>query len=179
MTELYIAYGSNLNKRQMRVRCQYARPLGKFMLTDARLVFRGVLDVEYWPGEKVPCALWSVNKSDIAALDRYEGVSGGLYYKERGIVIKYLGKPRNTLMYLMRSEGIFPPSQQYVNTIRKGYKDFGLDKTKLNEAIARSFLSKSPDAQTRSRRQRQKQSNLSLVAKPEIPDVSLSQGEAR
>ena len=74
MAKLYIAFGSNLSKRQMRQRCPTARPLGKFMLTEARLVFRGVADLEYAPGETVPCGLWSLYASDERALDGYEGV---------------------------------------------------------------------------------------------------------
>jgi AIG2-like family len=167
MTKLYIAYGSNLNKRQMRQRCPTARPLGKFYLTDAKLVFRGAADVEYSPGDKVPCALWSINQADELALDRYEGPG---YYKETGVVIQYCGRPRNTLMYLMRSsDGIMPPSQHYADVIRRGYEDFGLDQKYLDAAIKHSWEEKSPDNEARSRRARQKESVLhkQLVKMPE------------
>lgn len=154
MTKLYIAYGSNLCKRQMRMRCPTARPLGKFYLTDAKLVFRGAADVVYSPGDKVACGLWAINKADEDALDRYEG---GGYYKETGVVLKYCGRPRSTLMYLMRdTKGIFPPSEFYASTIRKGYKDFGLDEKLLNAAIKQAFEEKRPSAETKARRERQK-----------------------
>jgi hypothetical protein len=167
MTKLYISYGSNLNKRQMRQRCSTARPLGKFYLTDAKLVFRGAADVEYSPGDKVPCGLWAINQADEAALDRYEGAG---YYKETGVVIEYCGRPRNTLMYLMRSsDGIMPPSQHYADIIRRGYKDFELDEKFLNTAIKQSWDEKRPDVETQARRERQKDTQLhkQLVKMPE------------
>ena len=155
MPKLYVAYGSNLHKQSMRRRCPYSKPLGKFYLTDARLVFRGVADVEYSLGDKVPCALWSINRSDEHALDQYEGVSSGMYYKEEGIVLKFAGRPQNALIYLMRSDGIYPPSEHYANIIRKGYQDFKLDESYLDAAIERAFLYKTPDEQTVERRERQ------------------------
>jgi hypothetical protein len=157
MTRLYIAYGSNLNKRAMRIRCPAAKSVGKFMLTNARLVFRGVADVEYSPTDKVPCGLWEINRADERTLDTYEGVGSGFYYKEEGIALKFRGERRNALIYLMCSEGVYPPSQGYVDVIRQGYRDFGMDEQYLDQAIARSFLKKEPDEQTMARRERQRQ----------------------
>lgn len=171
---LYCAYGANLCKRAMRIRCSDARPIGKFMLTNAKLVFRGAADVEYCPGSEVPCGLWMISESDERSLDRCEGVrhndpGAGVYYKETGIVLRYQGKPRNALIYLMNSEGIYPPTEFYVETIRKGYRDFGLDEAYLDNAIKESFLLKDPDDQTRSRRERQLSSSHQrrLVEMPE------------
>lgn len=168
MTKLYVAYGSNLSKRQMRMRCPTARPLGKFMLTSARLIFRGVADLEYAPGETTPCGLWSINQADERALDAYEGVGGRFYFKSEEIVLKWAGRARSALIYLMRSDGVYPPSQHYADLLRQGYKDFGLDVRYLDRAIARSF-EKDPDEQTRARRLRQKEDprQQQLVAMPE------------
>lgn len=169
MSRLYVAYGSNLHKASMQRRCPTAKPLGKFYLTDARLVFRGVADVEYSLGDKVPCALWSVNQADERALDQYEGVSSGMYYKEEGITLKFAGRAQNALIYLMRSEGVYPPSQHYANVIRKGYEDFKLDESYLDAAIERAFAYKRPDEQTIVRRERQLETKRQarLVQMPE------------
>ena len=157
MGKLYIAYGSNLCKRQMRMRCPGARPVGKFVLTKAKLVFRGVADVEYDPNSSVPCGLWMITGEDERKLDSYEGVNSGTYYKEESIVLRYQGKPQNALIYLMNSgEEIHPPSAHYVETIRKGYKDFGLDETYLDAAIRHSFEAKQLGPQTTRRRERQR-----------------------
>lgn len=179
MTELYISFGSNLNKRQMRLRCATARPLGKFILTNARLVFRGVADVEYEPGGHVPCGLWAINRADERALDAYEGVSLGLYFKSRDIVLKYCGRRRPALIYLMNSEGVYPPTQHYVDIIRRGYKDFDLDEAYLDAAIERSFEEKSPDEQILARRARQRQ-NRNTAQLVEMPmSVAMRRMEAR
>lgn len=169
MSRLYVAYGSNLCKSAMMARCPTAKPLGKFWLTNAKLVFRGVADVEYHPEDRVPCGLWNINQADERALDHYEGVAGGLYYKEEGIILKYAGRPQNALIYLMKSDGIYPPSQGYVDTIRRGYKDFKLDQSYLDAAIKRSFNEKDPDEQTTERRARQKadRRQARLVKMPE------------
>ncbi len=41
MKKLYIAYGSNMNMQQMAMRCPKATPLGKYILEDYKLEFRG------------------------------------------------------------------------------------------------------------------------------------------
>lgn len=160
MSKLYIAFGSNLYKKQMRMRCPTARPLGKFMLTSARLVFRGVADLEFAPGEKTPCGLWAVNKDDERELDIYEGVGAGVYFKTEQIKLEYAGRRQPALIYLMNSDGIYPPSQTYADTIRKGYRDFNLDERYLDAAIARSFNEKNPDEETMNRRVRQQSGTL-------------------
>lgn len=74
----YIAYGSNLNTRQMRMRCPSARIIGTAEIPDYELLFKGsqigsYLTIEQKAGAKVPVAAWSVTAEDEAALDRYEG----------------------------------------------------------------------------------------------------------
>ena len=59
----YIAYGSNLNVRQMRMRCPSARIIGTSVLKDYELLFKGsktgsYLTVEKKPGGTVPVAVW-------------------------------------------------------------------------------------------------------------------------
>lgn len=74
----YIAYGSNLNVRQMRMRCPSARIIGTADLKNYELLFKGsktgaYLTVEKKPGGTVPVAVWEVTAQDEKALDRYEG----------------------------------------------------------------------------------------------------------
>lgn len=149
MNTLYIAFGSNLCKRQMRRRCFSARPLGKFYLTSARLVFRGVADLEYDANSRVPCGLWSITSADEAALDRCEGVARGTYFKSWDVVLRYQGEPRHALLYLMRSERVLPPKPHYIDTIRQGYRDFGLDQSYLDDAIEYSMQNKTDSNQRR------------------------------
>ena len=81
----YIAYGSNLNVRQMRMRCPTARIIGTSVLKDYELLFKGsktgsYLTVEKKPGSTVPVAVWAVAENDEKALDRYEGFPN-FYYR--------------------------------------------------------------------------------------------------
>lgn len=81
----YIAYGSNLNIRQMKFRCPTARIIGTATLPDYELLFKGsktgsYLTVEPKKGKSVPVAVWETTEADEAALDRYEGFPT-FYYK--------------------------------------------------------------------------------------------------
>ncbi len=170
MTKLYIAFGGNVNKRQMRMRCPTARPLGKFIMRDARLVFRVWADLELKPGAEVPCALWQINDADERALDAYEGVRLARGYYKEYIMLRYAGRPRKAMLYLMYSgEGIAPPSQAYFDTIRDGYQDFGMDKKYLNAALKHAWDEKAHTEITRGRRTRQKDGGVhrAIVTMPE------------
>ena len=86
MKRYYIAYGSNLNIRQMRMRCPHARVIGTAVIKDYGLLFKGsrtgaYLTIEPKEGSEVPVAVWEVTESDEAALDRYEGYPV-FYYKK-------------------------------------------------------------------------------------------------
>lgn len=76
----YIAYGSNLNIRQMKMRCPSARIIGTAEIPDYELLFKGsrtgsYLTVEPKTGENVPVAVWETTEEDEAALDHYEGAT--------------------------------------------------------------------------------------------------------
>jgi gamma-glutamylcyclotransferase (GGCT)/AIG2-like uncharacterized protein YtfP len=134
----YLAYGSNLNIEQMKHRCPKAEPIGNTVLRDARLIFREVADVEYHKGSTVPCGVWRITPECERVLDRYEGVSGGLYRKEYiRIQIVENGKTirGRALIYQMNRSWYAMPHEHYVGIIRKGYRDFQLDRDILEFAI--------------------------------------------
>ena len=83
----YLAYGSNLNVRQMRMRCPTARMIGTATIEDYRLMFKGsktgsYLTIEPEEGCSVPVGVWEVTARDELALDRYEGYPTFYYKKE-------------------------------------------------------------------------------------------------
>lgn len=141
----YFAYGSNLNKAQMAVRCPNATPVGKIVVQNTRLVFRGVADIETKKGASVQGAIWKITRKCEAALDRYEGVRSGLYRKEY-IKIRVVDKnggvhDGDALVYIMTSTNTAPPSDFYLDVIRRGYADFGLDVAQLNAiALAHGYV---------------------------------------
>lgn len=142
----YIAYGSNLNIQQMRMRCPKARIVGTSVIKNYQLLFKGsktgsYLTIEPNIGAKVPVAVWKITASDERNLDRYEGYPNFYYKTEMTLDIKDIrtGKIRklNAFVYIMHEErklGI--PSGFYVRTCLEGYKSFGFDEKYLYDAIA-------------------------------------------
>lgn len=149
-TKLYFAYGSNLNIDQMARRCPDADPICQLMLKDWKLVFRGVADVVPFAGATVGGGLWRISAADEAKLDLYEGVRGGLYRKVY-LPIRFEGLLTTMLMYVMNSDGIYPPSQGYLDGIREGYKHFQLDERLLDVAVTESWDDKRPSRMERER----------------------------
>ena len=141
----YIAYGSNLNIPQMRMRCTGARIIGTSVIEDYQLLFKGsktgsYLTIEPMEGAEVPIVIWEVTETDEKALDRYEGYPNFYYKKEMTLDIKGIrtGKVRrrDAFVYIMHEErelGI--PSWYYVNTCLDGYRAFGFDEKYLFDAI--------------------------------------------
>jgi len=142
--KLYFAYGSNLHKRQMKWRCPKAVAVGAFFLDDAKLVFRGVADVVYSKGSRVPGGLWLITDECEASLDRYEGVAGGMYRKVEVQLTEPIRGHDTIMFYVMNSEGIMPPSMGYLATIREGYRNFGLKQKPLRDAVEASHDEKNP-----------------------------------
>ena len=144
----YIAYGSNLNVRQMRMRCPGARIIGTSEIKDYRLLFKGsmtgsYLTVEQEDGATVPVAVWSVTEEDEQALDRYEGCPNFYYKKEMTLPIKGIrtGKirKRKVFVYIMHEERSFGiPTSFYMRTCVDGYRYFGFNINALMEAYSYS-----------------------------------------
>lgn len=139
----YIAYGSNLDKTQMAMRCPESKPIARGWLKNYRLVFQGnkygahanvIPDQE----EDTPVAIWEISKRDEANLDMYEGVAGGYYTKEY-MTIKVNGEQKKGLIYIMTPHGFGTPAQRYFETIRKGYADFNLPVRKLQQGLQYSI----------------------------------------
>lgn len=138
MKRLYIAYGSNLHKEQMAFRCPDAKPVCTSTLHDYRLVFQGYpygahANVIPEKGQEVPVAIWEISAKDEAALDRYEGVSGGYYTKEY-MKVEVNGEMKEALVYIMTPHDFGIPHDRYLEIIAQGYEDFNLDARVLNEA---------------------------------------------
>ena len=144
--KLYFAYGSNLHKRQMRVRCPAAKPVCAFRLDDAKLVFRGVADVIYCEGAFVDGAMWLITDACEARLDRYEGISNGMYRKVECKLSEPIAGHDTFMLYVMNSDGIMPPSVHYLETIREGYRNFGLIQKPLDDAVEASHDNLAPSS---------------------------------
>ena len=131
---LYLAYGSNLNKKQMSRRCPNAKPVGSVILKGFKLEFRRVATIKHTKknDDKLGCGLWEITKKCENSLDIYEGFPH-VYSKK---IIK-LDDGREAMTYIMNNGEISPPSFKYFNTIREGFKDFDLPKNLLLADICR------------------------------------------
>ena len=140
----YIAYGSNLNIPQMRMRCPGATILGTADLKGWELLFRGsktgsYLTIEEKEGGSVPVVIWEVTQSDEAALDRYEGFPS--FYYKRNIRLRYKGIRSGRLRqvvafaYIMHEDRpIGIPTDFYMRVCLEGYDAFRFDKKILLDA---------------------------------------------
>lgn len=127
----YIAYGSNLNKRQMKHRCPDAVPVGSATIPDYELVFRGVATIEPKSGASVQCGIWKISAEDEKSLDRYEGFPR--LYGKQFFWVPVNGKMVRAMAYIM-TEGVHRKRQPYTDyliTIMEGYEDFELDEKPL------------------------------------------------
>lgn len=141
----YIAYGSNLNIEQMKMRCPNARLIGTAAIKDYHLLFKGsktgsYLTIEPKAGASVPVAVWEVTEACELSLDRYEGYPAFYYKKDMTLDIRGIktGKirRRTAFVYIMHEErelGI--PSHYYVKTCINGYRSFGFDEKHIFDAI--------------------------------------------
>ena len=103
---LYFAYGSNMDVDAMARRCPRSKALGLARLERHRLAVmrEGWLTAVRNPSSAVHGVLWDLALSDIAALDRHESLSQGLYTKETQPVIAERG-PRRAIVYFGANAG--------------------------------------------------------------------------
>ena len=171
---LYWAYGSNLNVRQMARRCPDARKVKSLPVYGAKMVFRGVADVQITdnPADVALGGLWRITRRCEDALDRYEGVKSGLYTKEYFYIRDKSRHYHKVLYYKMASDGIFPPDEIYLNCIVQGYLDFGLDMTKLDAAVRHSWDDKNKTDDMRQRFLRNRPVLAKSIEKAKRPMIS-------
>ena len=130
---LYFAYGSNLHHFQMKKRCKDSVFLKKFRLKNFKLTFRSkyrAADIDSKKNSEVPGALFKISKSDEKKLDVYEDYP--ILYKK--YYFTYYGKKVMTYSMTKKTSFTFP-TERYLNIIKRGYKDCGLDKKELNTAL--------------------------------------------
>ena len=103
---LYFAYGSNMDASAMARRCPRSKALGLARLKRHRLAVmrEGWLTAVRDSASVVHGVLWDLALSDVAALDRYEGLSKGLYAKLVQPVVAERA-PRQAIVYFGLNAG--------------------------------------------------------------------------
>lgn len=139
----YYAYGSNMNLDQMEYRCPDAEVVGKAVLKDYRLVFRGnrsgngVASVVPDPGKEVQGLLWKISPRCERSLDFYEGYPN-LYGKEEIKVQTEKGEVAKVAVYIMnepyQSQPALP-SEFYLKGILDGCRQNHLPQKNVMQAV--------------------------------------------
>ena len=120
-TDLYFAYGSNLDARQMRERCPSSLPLCRARLQDHSLDFTyystrwsgGAADVVPQLTEVVWGVVYQLDAHEIALLDRYE-----LGYDRVSLdVVDDRARIHRVTSYTVREKGKFAPSDVYLQKL--------------------------------------------------------------
>ena len=120
---LYFAFGSNLNRKQIKRRCKNSRFISRHILKNYQHVFRGIYgaaDIQRKKESSVLGAIYDINKVDEKKLDAYEEfpkVYVKKYFKIWGKKVMFYYMPCKT----KQTE----PSRRYLSSIIQGYKDCG------------------------------------------------------
>ena len=120
---LYFAFGSNLNRKQIKRRCKNSRFISRHILKNYQLVFRskyGAADIQRKKGSSVLGAIYDINKAEEKKLDAYEDFPK-VYVKK---YFKIWGK-KVMFYYMFSKTKQTEPSRRYLSSIIQGYKDCG------------------------------------------------------
>ena len=126
----YFAYGANMDRDAMLVRCPAAQLLGTERLAGYRFIiaragFGGLVPD---PAADVYGLLWELTANDVAALDEFEGVREGLYRKA---TLTVAGGP--ALVYVPADYSRGSPQPGYLEAIVAAAQLHGLPPSYVNE----------------------------------------------
>ena len=121
---LYFAYGSNLWRKQMLVRCPDHSEIGTGCLRGWRWIIttRGYASIVMSKGDFILGSVYELSEADVLALDRFEGVAQGHYRKEM-IEIDLDGHTLICLVYVDQVAREGEPKEEYIARINHGILD--------------------------------------------------------
>ena len=107
MSILYFAYGANLDREAMSLRCPGAKVREPALLDDHQVVAmqEGWLSIAPRTGERTEGLLWELEPEHLVALDEYEEVSKGLYVHQHRSVVARGGERVDALVYVGTNQG--------------------------------------------------------------------------
>ena len=131
----YFAYGSNMDTVQMRNRCPDSVPVATAELFGHRFIInsRGVATIVEDESSTVHGVLWRTTYEDEASLDRYEGLSSGLYSKQYLRVKREDGDSVKALVYVAADKAEGDPRNGYMKKILDAAERMGLPETYVAE----------------------------------------------
>lgn len=138
---LYFAYGSNLDRRQMRRRCPTARVVSRAVLVGHELRFSGfsltrqgpVATIVKAPKSATFGVVYEIDEDDLQELDRYEGAPR-FYVRVKRKVGLPSGKSRTVWTYVLSDAAARKsPAPEYLGIIERSYRRLGFDVKQLRQ----------------------------------------------
>mmetsp|Transcript_7291 Transcript_7291/g.22212 ORF Transcript_7291/g.22212 Transcript_7291/m.22212 type:complete len:175 (+) Transcript_7291:80-604(+) len=141
---LYFAYGSNLNRNRLHINCPSAALQCKGSLGGYKLAFTHPSD--RWKGASadilpeahavVHGAVWSIDRSELPALDRQEGVHYSAYRRISVVVASDNNTCLPCFTYTVVSPSVgLNPSVLYMRVILHGANTIGLPETYIEQLL--------------------------------------------
>lgn len=137
MTNLYFAYGANINQDDMAWRCPAARPIGAFELRDWQLEFYNHATIEPGLGKSVHGVIWDLTPDCEQSLDMFEGYP--IYYSKRS----WDQDGHRFFFYVMNEPSAGSPTRSYIMGIADGYLQWQLPVASLGQALDRNYAASS------------------------------------
>jgi len=132
---LYFAYGSNLDRAQMRRRCPTAAPIGPATLDGWRLAFGGhsrtwggsVATLLRGPTDRVDGLLYRLPPVELRALDLHEGHPSCYRRRRVTVTVRPGGRRRKAHTYVQPIALEEPPALGYLTVLWRAYRALGFD----------------------------------------------------
>jgi hypothetical protein len=122
---LHFAYGSNMSRALMQVRCPSARALGPGTLAGWRFTITpdGVGSIAPQPDAVVLGVLWRLTPRDLAAINAYESLDSGLYVR-RLLPVRQGVRRAAALVYIARRTGEGTPRPGYISLVVEAAREW-------------------------------------------------------
>jgi gamma-glutamylcyclotransferase (GGCT)/AIG2-like uncharacterized protein YtfP len=131
---LHFAYGSNMSRPHMQARCPGASALGTATLAGWCFVINpdGYGSIAGRAGGIVHGVLWRLDARDLAAINAYENVAGGLYLRQT-LPVLHKGKRQSALVYIAARQGEGTPRPGYMAIVVAAARDWALPEPYIRE----------------------------------------------
>jgi hypothetical protein len=130
---LYFAYGANMERGAMEMRCPGATALGIAALRGYRyLIARGYGSFVRAPGRCVFGVLWRLTPRDLAALNLFENLDSGLY-RRATFTVEIAGKRARAMIYVGGGGGRPRPMPGYQERVIASAADWRMPERYLTE----------------------------------------------
>jgi hypothetical protein len=125
----YFAYGSNMNFKQMQLRCPGAFFAGTAKLNNWKYYINsdGYAGIEESSSDFVLGCLWKLTDRNWQTLDQYEAVDEGFYFKKKISVFSDKNSSEiNAVVYLSTNSDYGIPTKSYQQGVLDGACEVGL-----------------------------------------------------